>query len=424
MLFSSLDLAPALQKAVDACGYKEMTPVQQQAIVAVRRGKDVLAHAQTGTGKTAAFSIPILQQMLNKPVQVQPGKPRCLILTPTRELAEQLAHTIGAYAQFTELSICSVYGGVKMGGQENKLRAGVDVLIATPGRLLEHLSQGNVSLSAVEFAVLDEADRMLDMGFVADVTGLLQKTPPNSQTLFFSATLSPSVNELAHKLLRNHVDIRISKQNITADTVEHVMYAVEETRKIELFWELLHEHNWFQVLVFTSTKAEADSLMTMLKEQDVPTALCHGDRSQGARRRALADFKAGKVQVLVSTEVAARGLDIQGLEYVVNFNLPFLAEDYVHRIGRTGRAGQKGHAISFVSRQEERNLASIERMIGSKIKRIKRPGFEVSSRDSLIESEAKRSRRRSNKAGQTQIKRGKAGKPAGAKAKKPGKKRR
>ena len=418
MLFSSLDLAPALQKAVDACGYREMTAVQQRAIVAARRGKDVLAHAQTGTGKTAAFSIPVLQQMLDKPVPVKARHPRALILTPTRELAEQLAETIGRYAQFTELKICAAYGGVKMGGQENKLKAGVDILIATPGRLMEHMAQGNVTLSSAEFVILDEADRMLDMGFVADVRTILLQTPKKRQTMLFSATMSPAMNELAHKILKNHEDIRISKQNITAATVEHVMYAVEEQRKIELFWELLHEFNWFQVLVFTSTKAQADSLMAKLKLEGVPTALCHGDKSQGARRRALADFKAGKVQVLVATEVAARGLDIQGLEYVVNFNLPYLAEDYVHRIGRTGRAGQAGNAISFVSREEERSLASIERLIGSKIKRMKKRGFEVSSRDNLIESEAKRSRPRSNKESHIQIQKGK--KPASKKFKKKG----
>ncbi|NRB42908.1 MAG: ATP-dependent helicase, partial [Pseudomonadales bacterium] len=265
--------------------------------------------------------------------------------------------------------------------------------------------------------------RMLDMGFVEDVQKLLQQTAKKRQTMLFSATLSKAVNELAHKLMNNHQDIRISKQNITADTVEHVMYAVEEQRKIELFWELLHEYNWFQVLVFTSTKAQADSLLAMLKDKNVDAALCHGDKSQGARRRALADFKAGKIQVLVATEVAARGLDIQGLEYVVNFNLPYLAEDYVHRIGRTGRAGEKGHAISFVSREEERSLASIERLIGAKIKRIKKRGFEVNSRDTLIESEAKRSRPRSNKASHTQIRRGKTNNTPSAKGKKSKKRR-
>ncbi len=403
MLFSSLDLANDLQKGLTACDHLHMTPIQQKAIIPARQGRDILACAQTGTGKTAAFAVPILQR-LSESVVDKNRQPTVLILTPTRELAEQLATTISAYAQFLPITTCAVYGGVKTAGQANKLRAGVDILIATPGRLLELIQQCHVNLSAVNTAVLDEADRMLDMGFVADVQQILQQTAKQRQTLLFSATLSGPVNQLAHKVLNNHLDIRISKDNVTADTVEHVMYAVEERRKIELFWELLHEYNWFQVLVFTSTKKQADALMAMLKDNDIDTALCHGDKSQGARRRALADFKSAKVQVLVATEVAARGIDIQGLEYVVNFNLPYLAEDYVHRIGRTGRAGAKGHAISFVSREEERNLASIERLIGSKIKRIKKSGFEVSDRDKLIASAAKRSRRRSNKQTKTQFK--------------------
>ena len=403
MIFSSLDLAPDLQKAIDACGYSQMTPIQEQAIIPARRGKDMLAIAQTGTGKTAAFAIPILQQLIDKPRENDNStNPRALILTPTRELAEQLANTIGEYAQFLPLSVTAVYGGVKMGGQQAKLKAGVDILIATPGRILEHVAQCSVSLSSVEFVVLDESDRMLDMGFVADVQSLLKLTDPQRQTLLFSATLSPAVNQLSHKLLKNHLEIRVSKENITADTVEHVVYSVEERRKIDLFMELLEEHNWYQVLVFTSTKDQAEQLRIKLKKH--PVATCHGDISQGARRRALADFKSAKIQVLIATEVAARGLDIQGLEYVVNFNLPYLAEDYVHRIGRTGRAGNKGHAISFVSREEERSLDAIQRLIGQRIKRIIRPGFEVLKRNSLIDKVASQRRAgRKNKTTQTHI---------------------
>lgn len=401
MIFSSLDLAPDLQKAIDSCGYEQMTPIQEQAIIPARRGKDILAIAQTGTGKTAAFSIPILQQMVDKPREDNKG-PRALILTPTRELAEQLGEIIGGYAKHLPFSVTAVYGGVKLGGQEKKLRAGTDVLIATPGRLLEHIEQCNISLSSVEFVVLDESDRMLDMGFIADVQALLELTAKKRQTLLFSATLSPAVNELAHKLLHKHQEIRTSKQNITADTVEHVLYPVEEERKIELFMELLEEYNWFQVLVFTSTKEQADKLKEKLKK--LPVATCHGDMSQGARRRALADFKSAKLQILIATEVAARGLDIQGLDYVINFNLPYLAEDYVHRIGRTGRAGSKGNAISFVSREEERSLDSIQRLIGQKIKRINRPGFEVNHREELIKKVAKQNRPgRKNKTTQTKI---------------------
>jgi ATP-dependent RNA helicase RhlE len=406
MNFSSLGLAPEIQQALDACGYRQMTDIQQQAIVPARQGKDLLANAQTGTGKTAAFALPILQQMLERPQPAKADSPRALILTPTRELAEQLAETIKRYAQFTSLSITAVYGGVKLSGQQKKLHAGVDILVATPGRLLEHLVQCNVHLAQVEFVILDEADRMLDMGFIADVQALLLKVPEKHQTLLFSATTSKSVNELARNLLHNHKVVSAAKKNATADTVEHVVYAVEEFRKPELFLDLIEQENWFKVLVFTSTRAQADALMKDLKLVKIKAAVCHSDKSQGARRRAVADFKADKIQVLIATEVAARGLDIQGLEHVVNYNLPYLAEDYVHRIGRTGRAGAKGQAISFVSREEERSLNNIERLIGYRIKRVKMPGYEVGSRDTLLDNLAKKSRpTRTNKATQTKIKR-------------------
>ncbi len=404
MKFSSLGLAPEIQQAIDACGYSDMTAIQQQAITLARRGKDLLATAQTGTGKTAAFSLPILQQMVDRPKATVPSCPRALILTPTRELCEQLTQTIGGYAQFLPLTITGLYGGVKLGGQASKLKVGVDIVVATPGRLLEHMALCNVNLASVEFVVLDEADRMLDMGFITDVQKLLQHVSKKHQTLLFSATTSGAVNELSHKLLRNHAEIRVTKQNATADTVEHVMYPVEERRKIELFKELLEEHNWFQVLVFTSTKAQADQLLKALKLLKVDAAVCHADKSQGSRRGALAKFKSGKLQVLIATEVAARGLDIEGLDYVVNYNLPYLPEDYVHRIGRTGRAGKSGQAISFVSREEERTVERIQRLIGSSIKRIVRRGFEVSDRHNLQKTFSQHSRpSRANKATETQI---------------------
>ncbi|WP_339724314.1 DEAD/DEAH box helicase [uncultured Paraglaciecola sp.] len=404
MKFSNLGLATEIQQALDVCGYTEMTPVQEQAIVPARRGKDLLVNAQTGTGKTAAFALPILQQMLDKPKATLSGSPRALILTPTRELAEQLANTIGAYAQFLPVKLTALYGGVKMGGQTNKLKDGVDILISTPGRLIEHLELSNVNLANAEFVVLDEADRMLDMGFVTDVQNILKYTAKKRQTLLFSATSSPAVNELSHKLLNNHQVLRVTKINATAETVSHVMYPVEESRKIDLFKALLKEQNWFQVLVFTSTKQQADELMAALKRSKIDAAVCHADKSQGARRRAIADFKSAKLQVLIATEVAARGLDIQGLDYVVNYNLPYLPEDYVHRIGRTGRAGKEGYAISFVSREEENTVARIEKLIGSKIKRIVKAGFEVSNRISLLKSVAKNTRNsRSNKASAIKI---------------------
>lgn len=404
MQFSSLDLAPDLQRALVECGYSTMTPVQEQAIVPARRGKDLQVTAQTGTGKTAAFAIPVLQRMLDKPKATMAQRPRALILTPTRELAEQIAESFSAYTKFVPISVTALYGGVKMGGQANKLTAGVDIVISTPGRLIEHMALGNVILSDVEFVVLDEADRMLDMGFVTDVLKLIQMTGNNRQTMLFSATTSPAVNELSHKILKNHQQIRVTKTNSTADTVEHVVYPVEESRKIELFEQLLQENNWFQVLVFTSTKDQADRLLAGLQMKKIDAAVCHGDKSQGARRRAIADFKSAKLQVLIATEVAARGLDIQGLDYVVNFNLPYLPEDYVHRIGRTGRAGAEGLAISFVSREEEQTLERIQKLIGSSIKRVIVPGFEVSNRESLLKSISRKVLSgRSNKASETRI---------------------
>lgn len=404
MHFSSLDLAPDLYRALVDYGYRDMTPVQMQAIVPARRGKDIQVTAQTGTGKTAAFAIPILQRMLDNPKSTIERRPRALILTPTRELAEQLADAISAYARYLPLRVTALYGGGKLSGQANKLNAGVDIVISTPGRLLEHMALGNVTLRDVEFVVLDEADRMLDMGFSADVLKLLNMTAAKRQTMLFSATTSPAVNELSHKILHNHEQIRVARANSTADTISHVVYPVEEGRKVELFTQLLAEQNWFQVLVFTSTKEQAERLLAELQKTKVNAAVCHGDKNQGARRRAIADFKSAKLQVLIATEVAARGLDMRGLNLVVNFNLPYLPEDYVHRIGRTGRAGAKGHAISFVSREEEQSLERIQKLIGTNIKRINKRGFEVSNRDILVKRISRKVlSNRANKATETSI---------------------
>ena len=419
MIFSSLDLAPEIQRALDKCGYSQMTAIQQQAIIPARRGKDILANAQTGTGKTAAFALPILQQIHDNAHPVLAGSPRALILTPTRELAEQLTETIKRYAEFLPITITALISGAKLSAQEKKLKAGIDIVIATPGRLLEHMEKGNVKLTGIEFVVLDEADRMLDMGFITDVLALLDKTPKKRQTLLFSATLSQPVKTLADKLLTNFESISAAKQNAIADTIEHVVYPVGEHQKTELFTTLIEQHNWFKVLVFTSTKAQADELATKLKPLKIKSAICHGDKSQGSRRRAIADFKSDKIQVLIATEVAARGLDIQGLEHVVNFNLPYLAEDYVHRIGRTGRAGSRGQAISLVSREEERTLNNIERLIGERIKRIKMPGFSVGSRETILNNLSEKSHRaKTNKASQTKIVRNKSGHKKSIKKKK------
>ncbi len=425
MKFNSIGFAPQIQQAIDTCGYKNMTPVQEKSIALVRKGRDLLVNAQTGTGKTAAFALPILQRMLDMPRKTKSGHPRTLILTPTRELAEQLASIINQYAQFLDFNIIATYGGVKCSGQAAKLNAHVDILISTPGRLIEHINLNNVTLSEVEFLVLDEADRMLDMGFINDVSKIIQHTNSTRQTLLFSATMTPALNELSHHVLKNHQEIRTSKKvNTTADTVEHVIYPVDEERKISLFMDLLHEYNWFQVLVFTSTKRQAGALLETLKKKKVKAALVHGDKSQGSRRRALADFKSAKLQVLVSTEIAARGLDIEGLDFVVNYNLPFLAEDYVHRIGRTGRAGNSGKAISFVSPEEEKAVNRIERIIGAKIKRVFRRGYEVNQRTRFIKNSAKKPKTyQTNKTGKSQFSLTKKVKTKGKKLKVKSKKR-
>ncbi|MGS0681018.1 DEAD/DEAH box helicase [Shewanella sp. 125m-7] len=384
MRFESFSFAPEILRAISECGYEKMTPIQQQAIPAVRRGQDVLASAQTGTGKTAAFALPILQKMLDNPSVTGRSNARALILTPTRELAAQIADNINDYAKYLDMKIVTIYGGVKMDSQATKLKRGADIIIATPGRLLEHLVSCNLSLSNIESLVLDEADRMLDMGFSADIQKILQAVNKKRQNLLFSATFSTAVKQLANTMMVKPNVIAADKQNTTAITVSQVVYPVEQRRKRELLSELIGKKNWQQVLVFTATRDAADKLEKELNLDGIPTAVVHGEKAQGSRRRALREFKEGKMRVLVATEVAARGLDIQGLEYVVNFDLPFLAEDYVHRIGRTGRAGKSGVAISFVSREEERTLADIEKLIGQQLRRISIPGYEVGSRELLI----------------------------------------
>ncbi|AAN54448.1 DEAD/DEAH box helicase [Shewanella oneidensis MR-1] len=384
MRFESFSFCPEILRAISDCGYQKMTPIQQQAIPAIRRGQDVLASAQTGTGKTAAFALPILQKMVENPSETLKSNTRVLILTPTRELAAQVAENVEAYSKYLNFSVLTIYGGVKVETQAQKLKRGADIIVATPGRLLEHLTACNLSLSSVDFLVLDEADRMLDMGFSADIQKILQAVNKKRQNLLFSATFSSAVKKLANEMMIKPQVISADKQNTTADTVSQVVYPVEQRRKRELLSELIGKKNWQQVLVFTATRDAADTLVKELNLDGIPSEVVHGEKAQGSRRRALREFVSGKVRVLVATEVAARGLDIPSLEYVVNFDLPFLAEDYVHRIGRTGRAGKSGVAISFVSREEERTLADIEKLIGQKIRRITVPGYEVGSRDLLL----------------------------------------
>lgn len=390
MRFESFSFAPEILRAISECGYQKMTPIQQQAIPAIRRGQDVLASAQTGTGKTAAFALPILQKMLDNPSDTHRSNTKALILTPTRELAAQVAQNISDYSKHLNMSIITLYGGVKMDSQAVKLKRGADIIVATPGRLLEHLTSCNLSLSNLDFLVLDEADRMLDMGFSQDIQKILQVANSKRQNLLFSATFSSAVKKLANDMLVKPNVISADKQNTTAATVSQAIYPVEQRRKRELLSELIGTKNWQQVLVFTATRDAADVLVKELNLDGIPSSVVHGEKAQGSRRRALREFKEGKVRVLVATEVAARGLDIPDLAYVVNYDLPFLAEDYVHRIGRTGRAGKSGVAISFVSREEERTLADIEKLIGQKLRRITIPGYEVGSRDLLIKQLQKR----------------------------------
>ncbi len=392
MRFESFDFAPEILRAVSDCGYQEMTPVQRQAIPTIRRGLDVLASAQTGTGKTAAFALPILQRLVDKPAELQPSNARVLILTPTRELAAQVASNINDFAKYLDVTVLTLVGGGKQDVQAKKLKAGAHIIVATPGRLLEHLTACNLSLSGVECLVLDEADRILDMGFSADVQQILQAVNKERQNLLFSATFSDGVKKLANVMLDKPQIISVNKQNSTADTVTHTVYPVEQKRKRELLSELIGKQNWPQVLVFASTRESCDELVAELNLDGIKSAVVHGDKAQGSRRRALREFTEGKVRVLVATEVAARGLDIPDLQYVVNYDLPFLAEDYVHRIGRTGRAGKSGMAISFVSREEERTLLEIEALIGQKIRRVMAKGYEVGNRDELIKQLQERRR--------------------------------
>ncbi|MGO2478103.1 MAG: DEAD/DEAH box helicase [Pseudoalteromonas sp.] len=389
MNFKSFSFAPELIQALDELNYHTLTPIQRGAIPAVRKGKDVLASAQTGTGKTAAFSLPLIQK-LSEVTHTATNAPRALILAPTRELAEQIANNVKDYAKYIELKTVCLFGGVSLAGQANGLKEGVDIVVATPGRLLDHIRLGNLSLAQVAHLVLDEADRMLDMGFITDMQSVIKSCAQERQILLFSATFPSAIKQFASKVLKQPEIVRVDQTNSTAATVNHVVYPVEARRKQELLSELVGKKNWQQVLVFVNMKETADELVKELNLDGIPACVCHGDKTQGNRRRALSDFKAGKVRVLVATEVAARGIDIDDLPRVVNIDLPWLAEDYVHRIGRTGRAGKQGQAISFVSREEENMLFEIETLIGQKIKREYLPGYEVSNREVLIDKIGKK----------------------------------
>ena len=362
MSFSSLGLSEPLLRAVERQGYKTPSPIQTQAIPTILSGRDVMATAQTGTGKTAGFTLPLLQ-LLDESEPVEPGPIRALILTPTRELAAQIADSVQTYGQYLSLSSTVVFGGVGIGPQKKTLRRGVNILTATPGRLLDLQSQGFVDLSQLEILVLDEADRMLDMGFIHDIRRILRLLPEKRQNLLFSATFSPEIRKLVKGLLQSPARIEVAPRNSTADNIRQVVHPVDKSRKPKLLCRLIHDGNWEQVLVFTRTKHGANKLTRVLEKDGISAVAIHGNKSQGARTRALADFKKNRIRALVATDIAARGLDIEQLPQVVNFDLPNIAEDYVHRIGRTGRAGLDGQAVSLVSAEEHQFLTEIERLL-------------------------------------------------------------
>ncbi len=383
MSFEPLGLSPDLMRAIKDQGYTEPTPVQEQAIPLILEGRDLMARAQTGTGKTAGFTLPLLQLLGKNARSSKRRGVRALILAPTRELANQVRESVRTYGRHLPLKSLAVFGGVGFGPQAQALRRGVDVLVATPGRLLDHLSQRTVDLSGVEILVLDEADRMLDMGFINDIRKIMATLPSKRQNLLFSATLSSEIQKLANNFLTNPMKIEIAPREKTADRVTQVVHPVDRSRKTALLTHRIVSESWKQVLVFTRTKRGADRLTKKLRENQIATVAIHSDKTQGARTRALADFKRGATRVLVATDIAARGLDIEQLPHVVNFDLPYVAEDYVHRIGRTGRAGMDGQAISLVCGEEHKLLQAIERLLEKPLPKEKVTGFEPSLREDV-----------------------------------------
>jgi ATP-dependent RNA helicase RhlE len=375
MSFDSLGLSEAILKAVAEQGYDTPSPIQAQAIPAILEGKDVMAAAQTGTGKTAGFTLPLLQH-LSQGSRVQANQVRALILTPTRELAAQIENSVSTYGKYLPLRSTVVFGGVKINPQMMKLRKGVDILVATPGRLLDLYNQNAVRFKQLEVLVLDEADRMLDMGFINDIRKILSFLPKQRQNLMFSATFSNEIRQLAKGMVNNPVEISVSPRNTTVETVEQCIHPVDKGQKSNLLIHLINEGKWYQVLVFSRTKHGANKIVKQLDKAGLSAAAIHGNKSQGARTKALANFKDGTIQILVATDIAARGLDIDQLPHVVNYDLPNVPEDYVHRIGRTGRAGASGEAVSLVCADEFKQLSDIEKLIGQLLTRKLVDGFK------------------------------------------------
>ena len=377
MSFSNLGLCTELLRAIKEEGYTTPTPIQTESIPVILSKKDVLAAAQTGTGKTAGFTLPLLELLNKNYSKDKKSVVKALILTPTRELATQVAQSVEVYGKYLPFKSAVIFGGVGINPQKAILKKGVDIITATPGRLLDLVSQDCLDLSKVEFLVLDEADRMLDMGFIHDIKKILSILPKHRQNLLFSATFSPEIKKLADGLLKTPVLIEVSKANSTSHKVEQTVHHVDKERKKELLIHLLNKNSWKQVLVFTRTKHGANKLSEALIKDKITSAAIHGNKSQGARTKALDDFKAGTVRVLVATDIAARGIDIDQLPHVINFELPNVPEDYVHRIGRTGRAGNSGDAISLVCIDEHDYLLAIEKLIKQKINKIAIEGFKV-----------------------------------------------
>ncbi|MCS5691660.1 DEAD/DEAH box helicase [Cyanobium sp. FGCU-6] len=373
--FADLGLSEPILKAVAGKGYRTPSPIQRQCIPAVLEGRDVMAAAQTGTGKTAGFTLPMLERLRHGP-HARAGVVRALVLTPTRELAAQVGESVMAYGRYLDLRADVVFGGVSINPQMQRLRRGADVLVATPGRLMDLQQQNALRLDRVEILVLDEADRMLDMGFIRDIRRILSLLPSHRQNLLFSATFSGEIRKLATGLLHNPVHLQATPENRAATTVEQLLHPCDMARKPDLLSHLIRTNDWQQVLVFSRTKHGANRVAERLEAEGLAAAAIHGNKSQGARTRALAGFKSGEVRVLVATDIAARGIDIHQLPHVVNLDLPNVAEDYVHRIGRTGRAGQNGHAISLVAAEEHELLRAIERLIGTTLPRQEVAGFE------------------------------------------------
>ncbi len=381
MKFTELGLDAGILRAVADQGYDIPTPIQAQAIPVVLAGRDLMAAAQTGTGKTAGFTLPILQLLSrSSSLSIKRFKPRALVLVPTRELAMQVQQSVFTYGKHLHLRSAAIYGGVGIGPQMRVLKAGVDIVVATPGRLLDHLNQRSIDLSGIEILVLDEADRMLDMGFIRDIRKIIALLPKKKQTLLFSATFSDEIRQLVAGLLQDPVSVEVARRNAPAEAVAQFVYHVDRERKKDLLIRLIADNNWHQVLVFTRTKHGADALAERLTKAGISAAALHGNKSQGQRIRALEDFKKLKTNVLVATDIAARGIDIDELPHVVNYELPSVPEDYVHRIGRTGRAGSSGEATSLVCIDEHKLLRDIERLLKKDIDKRVLAGFEPDPR--------------------------------------------